>query len=134
MTLSSLFRGRRTAKRPRSATPARPFRPRLEALETREVPALLTPVQYATGGSNGSLAYGVAVADFNGDGAADIAVVNRDGNSVSILPNKGGGTFGKPQLISLGYSPLAIGVADFNGDGRPDIVVAGYSSSATLVD
>jgi hypothetical protein len=134
MTLSSLCRVRRAAKRARSTTPARPFRPRLEALETREVPALLTPVQYSTGGSYGSLAYGVAVADFNGDGAADMAVVNHGGKSVSILLNKGDGTFGKPLLISLGYDPLAIGVDDFNGDGRPDIVVAGNSSSATLVD
>jgi hypothetical protein len=133
MTLSSLFRGLRAANRARSATPARPFRPRLEALEAREVPALLAPVQYSTGGINGSYAYGVAVADFNGDGAADIAVVNHGGNSVSILLNNGNGTFGKPQLISLGYDPLAIGVGDFNGDGRPDIVVAGYSSSADLV-
>jgi hypothetical protein len=133
--MSSLFRRRRAARPARSATPARPFLPRLEALETREVPALLTPVQYSAGGSGESLAYGVAVADFNGDGAADIAVVNsQGGNSVAILLNNGNGTFGKPLTIALGFNPISLGVGDFNGDGRPDIVVAGDSSSADLVD
>jgi hypothetical protein len=138
MTLSTLFRvffrGRLAANRARSATPPRPFRPRLEALEAREVPAILTPIQYPTGANSSSEAYGVAVADFNSDGAADIAVVNHFGNSVSILLNKGDGTFGTPLLVSLGFDPAALGVGDFNSDGRPEIVVAGESSSATLVD
>lgn len=75
----------------------------------------------------------VALSDFNGDKFTDLAVVNVQSNSVSILIGNGDGTFQPASDISFATTPSAIAVADFNGDGKADLalIVAG-SSSASL--
>src|SRR5262245_34708929 len=67
---------------PRSATP-RPatHRLNLEPLEERRLPAFLAPVDYAAGSAPGA----IVSADFNNDGAADLAVLNSGSNAVSVL-------------------------------------------------
>jgi hypothetical protein len=82
--------------------------------------------------ANGTFAQGLSlhtydpaiVADFNGDGNADIAFNPQELNT-SILLGQGDGTF---KLLSTNFSfdsldvvPVAVG--DFNGDGKPDLVV-----------
>ena len=73
---------------------------------------------------------GVVVADFNGDGNADIAVSNFDTNSVAVFLNDGSGNFGTPivttvQLTSsLGLNVGSLVVGDFNEDGKTDLVVS----------
>jgi hypothetical protein len=74
---------------------------------------------YPTGGLAGQ----IIVADFNGDHIPDIATVNGDTNTVSILINNGDGTF-RPQLeFATGPAPLAIAAVDWNKDGKMDLVV-----------
>lgn len=75
-----------------------------------------------------------AVADFNGDGILDLAVVAESfprQNDVIVLPGDGDGTFStKSQTlvrIPSGNNILLadkLVVDDFNGDGKPDIAVA----------
>jgi len=67
---------------------------------------------------------GIATGDFNGDGIPDIAVANRNDNSVTILLGNGDGTFTLASTVPDVYSAQAIAVADFNGDGIPDLAVA----------
>jgi hypothetical protein len=73
----------------------------------------------------------LAVADFNGDGHLDLAVVNRDGpgpgvdpGTVSILLGIGDGSFLPQTVFTVGSEPQSVAVADFNGDGHPDLAVS----------
>ena len=67
------------------------------------------------------------VADFNGDGKPDMAVVNSSDNTVSILLGKGDGTFGPRADFPTGHSPVSLVAGDFNGDGKLDLAVANSS-------
>jgi hypothetical protein len=84
----------------------------------------------ATAGSN---ARAVVTADFNGDGKADMAVVNSQSNNISVLLGNGDGTFWSALTYAAGDSPYAIATGDFNGDGITDLVVADYSDITVLI-
>ena len=80
--------------------------------------------------------HGVVVADFNRDGALDLAVVNTNCSvlpcgpgTISILLGKGDGTFSVSSIQVSGTAPVAIAVGDFNGDGIPDLAVANSGSN-----
>ncbi len=65
----------------------------------------------------------VAVGDFDGNGVADLAVVNQGDGTISILLGNGDGTFQPQPAISVCGGASSIAVGDFNGDGIPDLVV-----------
>jgi hypothetical protein len=80
----------------------------------------------------------VVVADFDGDGRADI--ITQDGlgsTTLTLIKGNGDGTFQPPIPFQVSDSPIlagfgyhtdgAIYAADFNHDGRPDLALA-YSS------
>ena len=83
---------------------------------------------YQVGTNDGSDPVSLLVADFNGDGHRDVAVLNNPGapanGTVSILPGKGDGTLGPAVNYNAGVEPGAMTAMDFNGDGRPDLAVA----------
>ena len=80
--------------------------------------SLLTPVSYASGGPNTATATPVAIADFNGDGKADLATLT------SVLLGNGDGTFQAPLIHSTFINASSLIVADFNEDGIPDIAIS----------
>jgi hypothetical protein len=79
----------------------------------------------------------MSIADFNGDGLADIAVSNSlavSGNStVSVLLGAGSGRFTGPTSFTIGVAGRGTGVADFNLDGKLDLVVANSNSNSVSV-
>ncbi len=75
----------------------------------------------------GNIPVGVAVADFNGDGIPDLAVVNNGfgfSNSVSILLGRGDGTFRSGGALLTGTGPFQAVAADFEGNGAMDLAAA----------
>jgi hypothetical protein len=86
-------------------------------------------------GSAGLYPDGVAIADVNGDGKADVVVANSstspsvNAGDLGVLLGKGDGTFQAAVAYpSGGYGAASVAVVDVNGDGKLDMVVANCSS------
>ncbi len=75
----------------------------------------------------------VAIADLNADGRLDLAVVNTNSNTVSVLLGNGDGTFGSRIDRPTGSGASSVAIADLNVDGRPDLVVANWGTNAVQV-
>ncbi|MDR3746514.1 MAG: FG-GAP-like repeat-containing protein [Acidobacteriaceae bacterium] len=90
----------------------------------------LTPQTYTSGTSPNSIAIG----DFNGDGIPDMAIANRNSNTVTILLGNGDGTFtASPVSPATGSYPYSIVSGDFNGDGKADLAVANYYDGTVTI-
>lgn len=82
-------------------------------------------VAYPTGSrARVNTAHGVAIGDVNRDGWLDIAAANDGDGSVSLLLNKGNGTFAPARVYAAGPFPTSVKIGDLNGDGWPEVVVA----------
>lgn len=73
--------------------------------------------------------------DSNASTEVDLAVANRDDNTISIFQGNGDGTFRPPATVSLpsGFEPAALAAADLNGDGHIDLVVADSGNNTVSV-
>jgi hypothetical protein len=75
----------------------------------------------------GTLPNGVAIADFNQDGFADIAVTNSGANSFSVFVGISGGLFTQafqPPAGPTGSTPTAIVAGTFATGGFPDVAAS----------
>ena len=86
-------------------------------------------LSFDTGGESFSLALG----DLNGDGKPDLAAVNVDVNTVSVLLGNGDGTFGPKSDYGTGSYPHSVAIGDLNGDGKPDLATANTVSFTVSV-
>lgn len=84
-----------------------------------------TPANFATGTNPTNL----AVADFNNDGDADVAVTNQLSNNVSVLLGGGDGTLGTQATFAAGTGPYSVVAGKFNADTNFDLAVANSSSN-----
>ncbi|HEX4322708.1 MAG TPA: FG-GAP-like repeat-containing protein [Acidobacteriaceae bacterium] len=90
-------------------------------------PSVVTPQLTAAAES-------VVVADFNGDGKADLAVANNNGTAATILLGQGDGTFTIANLSpSFPTHPGTIAWGDFNGDGIVDLALPNvYNNTVSI--
>src|SRR5919204_143056 len=84
------------------------------ALRVTTAPSFARPKSFATG----RLPESVAIGDLNSDGKPDLATANQTG-SISLLVNRGDGTFGRQTELRLAAAAVAIG--DLNSDGKADL-------------
>ena len=80
----------------------------------------------------GNSPLGAAPADFNGDGNLDLAVANRDDNTVSVLRGDGEGGMFLSQTVAVATAPGSVASGDFNIDGFPDLAVASQGSASSI--
>jgi hypothetical protein len=70
----------------------------------------------------------VALADLNGDGAPDMAVPNATSDDLSVLMNRGDGTFDPEVRYAAGDLPRMVVLTDLNSDGHADMVTPNAES------
>jgi FG-GAP-like repeat/PASTA domain len=63
-----------------------------------------------------------AIADLNGDSRPDLVAATPGWDKVSVLLNRGDGSFNPKRSYATGADPWLLQVADLNGDGKPDLV------------
>ncbi|CAF3306064.1 unnamed protein product [Rotaria sp. Silwood2] len=86
------------------------------------------PTNYAAGSGT----YSVAVADLNRDTKPDIIGPNDMAGTISILLNRGDGTYNPQVVYTTGGTashPEGVTASDLNGDGNLDIIVANYGAN-----
>jgi hypothetical protein len=75
----------------------------------------------------------VFCADLDGDGDMDMAVANDSSSNVSILMNRGDGTFSTAVNYIVGYQPKSVFAADLDNDGDLDLAVANSGSNSVSI-
>src|SRR6201986_87686 len=81
--------------------------------------------------SGDSLAVSMAVADFDGDGKADLVTGDGAQGPVEVFRGNDDGTFKAPITYATGGSVVVTG--DFNGDGKTDIAATNGSGSISIL-
>jgi FG-GAP-like repeat/PASTA domain/FG-GAP repeat len=77
--------------------------------------------------------YSVAIADVNGDGPADLVTANPDAATVSVLINRGKGSFRAGHQFLTGATPASVAIGDLDKDGTPDLATANADDATVSV-
>ncbi|MFN6090576.1 MAG: FG-GAP-like repeat-containing protein, partial [Cyclobacteriaceae bacterium] len=80
--------------------------------------------------------HSVSIGDLDGDGKADLAVVNFESNTVSVFRNTGSaGTISYAAKVDFatGSGPISVSIGDLDGDGKADLALANYISNTVSV-
>ena len=85
------------------------------------------PATYAVGGTYSQT---ITAADFDRDGDLDLATSNYTTSTVSVLVNRGDGTFDPFQDFPCGPQPRGVAAGDVSGDGVPDLVSGDYQTGS----
>jgi hypothetical protein len=70
----------------------------------------------------------------SGDGRADLVVANFETeHTVSVLINRGDGSFQAAVAYTTGNDPVSVAIGDLNGDRKPDLAVANDAGDSVSV-
>src|SRR5688572_27957944 len=83
-----------------------------------KTPQISTPAWIDAGNEQ---LFRLVAADLNGDGNADVAVVDAGARSLSVMCVDGSGQFGRKATYRTGRAPFGLVASDLNGDGRLDL-------------
>jgi photosystem II stability/assembly factor-like uncharacterized protein len=86
--------------------------------------------------TTGSAPQAISIGDVDGDGKADLAVVNSSSSTVSVLLNtssSGSVSFATKADFATGTSPRSLSIGDIDGDGKADLAVANYGNHRVSV-
>lgn len=83
---------------------------------------------YATGP-----AAAVAVGDLTGDAKPDLVSANPRTHTVSVLINKGNGSFRAKREFGTGREPVSVAIGDLNADGSRDVATANEDANSVSV-
>ncbi len=86
-----------------------------------------------TGGGPNSGPWALELAELNGDGKPDLAIVQANVGTVSVLFGNGIGGFTQGPILPAGITPTSLAIGDATADGIADIVVAGYGTGAIYI-
>lgn len=75
----------------------------------------------------------VVLADFDDDGALDLAAIHQDAGTAGYWPGAGDGTLGERILTVIGANPRDAMATDVDADGVPDMIVALQAGNAVGV-
>jgi hypothetical protein len=75
----------------------------------------------------------IVTADFDGDGHADVATCDYNGNTITVLLGNGAGGFGAPITLAVGTAPAGLAAGDLDGNGTIDLVSANQGSTNVTV-
>ena len=124
---------------------ARRRRPPWPAALGLALPALLAGCYHSNSGPYYAyppveVSYGVAAADFNGDGFADVVqlstimpIQTANASDLKAYLSTGAGAFAAPATTAAGTNPLFVVAADVDLDGFTDLVTASYDDGAIAV-
>ncbi len=94
------------------------------------------PIVSQFGGNTASFAnipFIFGVADFNGDGAADVIVTDPQNGVIYSLLGDNTGSFVLKSTFGNSGAPAEVFTGDFNGDGHPDFLVHSFAAANVTV-
>ncbi|MBI2357492.1 MAG: VCBS repeat-containing protein, partial [Deltaproteobacteria bacterium] len=77
--------------------------------------------------------HGLAVADVNGDGLADLIVSTRSSGELYVFLGDGKGGFTPLPVIQTGQDIIALAAADFDSDRKTDLALVSASYNSVIL-